>query len=64
MRPQPGLVSEYGLVAPKELHRLRVAIPAWLEDAENGLTAHFRRLPADLQGDLTGRLETSSRPFF
>ena len=28
-----GLVAEYGLVAPQQLTRLRVAIPAWLEDA-------------------------------
>jgi len=47
-----GLVSEYGLVAPKELHHLRAAIALWLEDAENGLTTRFRRLVADLQDDL------------
>lgn len=48
-----GLMSEYGLVAPKEMHYLRAAIPAWLEDAENGLTARFRRLLAGLHADLT-----------
>jgi transposase len=32
-----GLVSEYGLVAPKELLALRRAIPCWLEDGDNGL---------------------------
>jgi len=37
-----GLVSEYGLVAPKELLSLRRAIPCRLEDAENGLTLRFR----------------------
>ncbi len=39
-----GLVAEYGLVAPLTLRALRVAIPEWLEDAENGLTDHFRTL--------------------
>ena len=48
-----GLMSEYGLVAPKELRHLRVAIPTWLEDAENGLTDRFRRLLAGLHADLT-----------
>ena len=48
-----GLVTEYGLVAPKELHHLRPAIAVWLEDAQNGLTARFRRLLADLRADLT-----------
>ena len=33
-----GLVYEYGLVAPRELHALRRAVPEWLEDADNGLT--------------------------
>ena len=47
-----GLVSEYGLVAPKEMHHLRCAIPTWLEDEENGLTARFRRLLAGLQAHL------------
>jgi transposase len=27
-----GLVTEYGLVTPKELVHLRIAIPLWLED--------------------------------
>lgn len=47
-----GLVSEYGLVAPKELLSLRRAIPCWLEDAENGLTLRFRHLLSGLWGDL------------
>lgn len=47
-----GLVGEYGLVAPKELVQLRVAIPGWLEDAENGLTDRFRRLLNGLWHDM------------
>ena len=47
-----GLVSEYGLVAPKELVHLRRALPCWLEDAENGLSDRFRRLLNGLWGDL------------
>jgi transposase len=39
-----GLVSEYGIVAPKQISHLRAAIPCWLEDAENGLTSRFRKL--------------------
>ena len=48
-----GLVAEYGLVAPQQYARLRAAIPAWLEDAENGLTDLFRRLLQGLWEDLT-----------
>jgi transposase len=47
-----GLVSEYGLVAPKEVSHLRAAIPCWLEDAENGLTSRFRKLLNGVWGDL------------
>jgi transposase len=47
-----GLVAEYGLVAPKELVQLRMAIPDWLENAENGLTGRFRRLLNGLWHDL------------
>jgi transposase len=47
-----GLVTEYGLVAPKHMSRLRAAIPRWLEDAENGLTSRFRRLLHGLWEDL------------
>ena len=47
-----GLVAEYGLVAPQQLASLRAAIPSWLEDAENGLSARFRRLLNDLWDDL------------
>lgn len=47
-----GLVSEYGLVAPKELLHLRAAIPQWLEDSENGLSSRFRKLLHGLWNDL------------
>ncbi len=53
-----GLVAEYGLVAPKQLSSLRAAIPCWLEDAENGLTADFRAL---LQGVWTDLLLLDDR---
>ncbi len=49
-----GLVAEYGLVAPKHLSSLRAAIPCWLEDAENGLTADFRALLQGVWNDLLG----------
>jgi hypothetical protein len=45
-------VAEYGLVAPLTF-ALRRAIPTWLEDAENGLTDHFRSLLNGLWSDLT-----------
>jgi transposase len=47
-----GLVAEYGLVAPQQIHQLRAAIPEWLGDAENGLSDRFRRLLNGLWGDL------------
>jgi transposase len=47
-----GLLAEYGLVAPQQLDKLRVAIPCWLEDAENGLSDRFRRLLLGLWDDL------------
>jgi transposase len=47
-----GLVAEYGLVAPQQLGPLRAAIPAWLEDAGNGLTDCFRALLHDLWAEL------------
>ena len=47
-----GLVSEYGLIAPRELVQLRRALPVWLEDAENGLSDRFRRLFHALWGYL------------
>lgn len=47
-----GLVAEYGLVAPKELLHLRRALPRWLEDESNGLTARFRWLLRGLKDEL------------
>ncbi len=47
-----GLLSEYGLVAPRQMHALRRAIPDWLEDAENGLSNAFRWLLKGLWDDL------------
>jgi len=47
-----GLVAEYGLVAPLTMCALRAAIPCWLEDAENGLTGHFRSLLHGVWADL------------
>jgi transposase len=47
-----GLVAEYGLIAPRELSSLRRAIPCWLEEADNGLSASFRQLLDGLWGDL------------
>ena len=47
-----GLVAEYGMVAPQQMLALRRAVPAWLEDAENGLSACFRALLHDMWMDL------------
>lgn len=47
-----GLVAEYGMVAPQQMTKLRMAIPDWLEDAENGLSDQFRRLLNGLYSDL------------
>ena len=47
-----GLVAEYGLIAPRELGQLRIALPRWLENTENGLSGRFRRLLAGLWDDL------------
>jgi len=47
-----GLAYEYGLVAPREIAALRQAVPAWLEDASNGLTMRLRALLAGLYADL------------
>jgi len=43
-----GLVSEYGLVAPKQRAALRRAVPQWLEEAGNGLTDAFRAVLNEL----------------
>jgi transposase len=47
-----GLAGEYGLMAPQQLRQLCKAIPGWLEDADNGLSARFRRLLNGLWEDL------------
>jgi transposase len=47
-----GLVAEYGMVAPQQLAQLRLAVPLWLSDEENGLTSRFRRLLIGTWGDL------------
>jgi transposase len=47
-----GLASEHGLTAPRELSQLRLALPLWLEDAENGLSSRFRKLLNGLWQDL------------
>lgn len=47
-----GLVSEYGLVTPKQIGHLRATLPRWLEDASNGLSDSFRRLLNGLWEDL------------
>jgi transposase len=47
-----GLVAEYGLVAPRELLHLRRALPRWLADESNGLTARFRSLLHRLRDEL------------
>ena len=41
-----GLLGEYGLVVAQGVSALRRAIPAFLEDGENGLSASFRALLA------------------
>ena len=46
-----SLVAEYGLVAPRELVQLRLALPRWLEDPANGLSGTFRRLLEGLRND-------------
>ena len=43
-----GLVSEYGVVAPKGLSQLKKVLPDWLEDPSNELSALFRELLSDL----------------
>jgi len=47
-----GLTTEYGVVAPVGIEKLRQAIPCWLEDAENGLSVMFRELLDGLAVDL------------
>ena len=47
-----GLVGEYGIVAPKQLAQLRLAVRLWLDDEGNGLTPRFRRLLLGVWEDL------------
>jgi transposase len=47
-----GLAAEYGLVVSRELVQLRIALPRWLEDEANGLSASFRQLLRGLREDL------------
>lgn len=47
-----SLTAEYGVVAPRELAQLRLALPRWLENQDNGLTPAFRRLLEGLRNDL------------
>jgi threonine synthase len=47
-----GLVAQYGLVVPREFVQLRLALPRWLEDQSNGLSASFRRLLQGRREDL------------
>ena len=48
-----GLLSEYGIVIPKGIHRLRKRLPRVLEDAENGLTMDFRDVLQSLSTELS-----------
>lgn len=47
-----GLLAEYGVIAPTGIGSLRRALPEIQEDAENGLSALFRRLLTGLRQDL------------
>lgn len=46
-----GLIGEYGIIAPSGIMQLRIALPQWLEEWENGLSEAFRVLLADLAED-------------
>ena len=59
-----GLVSEYGLVAPVGINKLREAVPLWLEDAENGLSALFCLLLLDLFEDLMEQFRLAQQKTF
>jgi transposase len=48
-----GLLAEYGIVIAQGPATLRRALPALLEDADNGLSLDFRQLLDDLYEDLT-----------
>ena len=47
-----GLLAEYGIVIPKGISQVRLAVPLILEDAENGLTGLGRELFANLYEQL------------
>ena len=47
-----GLLSEFGIIVPTSLGALRRALPAILEDGENGLIGDFRGLLAELAEEL------------
>lgn len=47
-----GLLAEYGIVLMQGSRQVRAAIPRLLEDAENGLSHHFRALLLGLYEDL------------
>ena len=48
-----GLLIEYGVTVPKGVASLRKALPRILEDPDNGLSAAFRAMLADMHKDLT-----------
>jgi transposase len=59
-----GLLTEYGIVVPQGIARLRRALPLVLEDAENGLPGLAREVIVALQErlqDLDQRLATYDR---
>jgi transposase len=59
-----GLLTEYGIVVPQGIARLRRALPLVLEDAENGLPGLAREVIVELQDrlqDLDQRLATYDR---
>lgn len=47
-----GLMAEYGVVVPTGRAQLRSALPAILEDADNGLSGAFRELLSELYDEL------------
>jgi len=48
-----GLATEYGIVAAKGITQIKKAIPGWLEESDNGLSALFREILSDLYQQLT-----------
>jgi transposase len=47
-----GLLSEYGVIAPKGWSRLKLALPGILEDGDNGLSPVARQAVAELYDEL------------